>query len=174
VALPGKRFFKIANVPLFAGFMYSAVGSYIARVWRIFDFRFSNFPKEGWMVTLSALIYANFFTHHYVWDLRYLLLAATFLLFARTWVHFRVDKLHRRMPLIAGLILVSAFIWLAENISTFAHVWLYPAQKAGWQLVSPNKVIAWYLLMMISFVLVSLIHLPVKRMETEEFPARAG
>lgn len=30
----------IMAVPLFAGFMYSAVGSYIARVWRIFHFQF--------------------------------------------------------------------------------------------------------------------------------------
>ncbi|HAQ34629.1 MAG TPA: DUF817 domain-containing protein, partial [Alphaproteobacteria bacterium] len=33
---PEDAFLRIAGVPLFSGFMYAAVGSYIARVWRIF------------------------------------------------------------------------------------------------------------------------------------------
>ena len=39
---PEPNFFRIAGVPLFSGFMYSCVGSYICRAWRLFDFRFSN------------------------------------------------------------------------------------------------------------------------------------
>ncbi len=35
---PEEFIFGIGNVPLFTGFMYSAVGSYIARIWRIFEF----------------------------------------------------------------------------------------------------------------------------------------
>jgi uncharacterized membrane protein YoaT (DUF817 family) len=31
-------------VPLFTGFMYAAIGSYIARCWRLFDFRFTRHP----------------------------------------------------------------------------------------------------------------------------------
>lgn len=39
---PEPNLLRIGGVPLFSGFMYAAVGSYIARVWRIFDFRFSR------------------------------------------------------------------------------------------------------------------------------------
>ena len=42
---PEESVLRIGGVPLFSGFMYAAVGSYIARVWRIFDFRFSTYPK---------------------------------------------------------------------------------------------------------------------------------
>ena len=35
---PEASLLHIGAVPLFSGFMYAAVGSYIARVWRIFDF----------------------------------------------------------------------------------------------------------------------------------------
>ena len=36
---PEPSFFRIGGVPLFSGFMYAAVGSYIARAWRLFDFQ---------------------------------------------------------------------------------------------------------------------------------------
>ena len=61
------------------------------------------------------------------------------------------------MPLIVGWLLVALFIWFAENIGTFTKVWLYPLQKDVWHLVSPHKIIAWYLVIIISFVVVSLV-----------------
>jgi uncharacterized membrane protein YoaT (DUF817 family) len=36
------------------------------------------------------------------------------------------------------------------------NIWIYPNQKDGWQLVSLGKLSSWYLLMILSFVLVSL------------------
>jgi uncharacterized membrane protein YoaT (DUF817 family) len=62
------------------------------------------------------------------------------------------------MPLLLGWFLVAVFIWLAENIATFARGWVYPDQENGWTLVSPGKLGAWYLLMYISFVLVAAVH----------------
>lgn len=155
---PGEFQIGIGNVPLIAGFMYSAVGSYIARVWRIFDFRFSHYPPEWTSWILVALIYINFFTSHYTIDIRYGLLVASGVMFGRTSVHFRMDAVHRQMPLVAGWFLVAMFIWFAENIGTFAGIWLYPSQQDGWTMVSPLKLVAWYLLMLLSFVLVSLVH----------------
>jgi hypothetical protein len=35
---PEDSVMRIGNVPWFTGFMYSAIGSYMARAWRIFDF----------------------------------------------------------------------------------------------------------------------------------------
>ena len=43
-------------------------------------------------------------------------------------IHFTVDRVPRRMPLLLGFFLVSLFIWLAENIGSFSAVWLYPHQ----------------------------------------------
>jgi uncharacterized membrane protein YoaT (DUF817 family) len=154
---PEPGLLKIGAVPLFSGFMYAAVGSYIARVWRIFRFRFAPYPPHWTTWALAAAIYVNFFAHHWLPDLRILLFAATILLFWRTFVYFTVWRAERRMPLLVGWFLVALFIWIAENIGTFSNTWAYPGQ-ARWQLVSPGKLGAWYLLMIISFVLVSLIH----------------
>ncbi|MEO1360946.1 MAG: DUF817 family protein, partial [Pseudomonadota bacterium] len=52
------------------------------------------------------------------------------------------------------------FIWLAENIATFTQIWLYPNQESSWTMVSLQKLGSWYLLMIISWVLVTLIHRP--------------
>ena len=155
---PEPSLLRIGGVPLFSGFMYAAVGSYIARVWRIFDFRFSAYPQP-WLTWLLALaVYVNFFAHHWLPDIRLALFAAMALLFWRTRVHFRNWRTHRWMPLLLGWFLVAAFIWLAENIATFSNAWIYPSQKHGWHLVSPAKLGAWYLLMYISFVLVAAVH----------------
>jgi len=157
---PGPALIRLAGVPLFAGFMYSAVGSYGARAWRVFEFRFSHHPPRAWGAVLAAAIYLNFFTHHYIPDLRWWLLAAAFLLYGRTWVHFKVTDRYLRMPLMLGFFLVALFIWFAENISTFYSVWVYPNQRHGWTLVTWAKLTSWWLLMMISFVLVSLVRRP--------------
>jgi uncharacterized membrane protein YoaT (DUF817 family) len=62
------------------------------------------------------------------------------------------------MPLLLGFALVALFIWLAENIATWSRVWLYPNQKSAWSMVSLAKFGSWYLLMILSFVLVNLVH----------------
>ncbi|WP_245448392.1 DUF817 domain-containing protein [Bradyrhizobium nitroreducens] len=157
---PDPSFFRIAGVPLFTGFMYSCIGSYLCRVWRLFDFRFERHPPRWALVALSVAIYVNFFSHHYVPDLRLVLFGAAALLFARTTVYFRVWNDDRSMPLLLGLMLVTAFIWFAENIGTFTRTWLYPSQQHGWAMVSPAKSGSWFLLLIISYTLVSLINKP--------------
>lgn len=157
---PEDNFFRIAGVPLYSGFMYAAVGSYLARVTRIFDMRYSHYPPLASTVVLAAAIYLNFFTHHFVADVRWLLFAAAGALYFRTWVHFRVFRFTHRMPLLVGFLLVALFIWFAENAGTWSRAWLYPGQEAGWTPVSIHKLGAWYLLMIISFVLVTLVHRP--------------
>jgi hypothetical protein len=147
-------------VPLFTGFMYAAIGSYIARAWRLFDFRFTYHPPLWALLLLAVGIYVNFFAHHYVWDARVLLFALTALLFGRCWVHFKVWRVHRRMPLLLGFALVALFIWLAENIGTFTAAWMYPNQRHGWELVTTAKLGAWFLLMIISYVLFALVNRP--------------
>ena len=69
------------------------------------------------------------------------------------------------MPLLLGWLLVALFIWLAENIGTFARAWSYPGQEDGWQMVGIAKLGSWYLLMYISFVLVAWVAKPSGRAE---------
>lgn len=155
---PEASVLRISGVPLFSGFMYACVGSYIARVWRIFDFRFADYPPTAWTYALAIGVYVNFFAHHWLPDVRIVLFAAMAVLFWRTQVVFRVWREDRRMPLLLGWFLVAMFIWFAENIATFSRAWIYPDQRDGWTLVSPAKLGAWYLLMYISFVLVAAVH----------------
>jgi uncharacterized membrane protein YoaT (DUF817 family) len=160
---PEAGLLRIGQVPLFSGFMYAAVGSYIARIWRILDFRYSHYPPRRATIALAVAIYINFFAHHWLPDIRLALFAATGLLFWRTRVWFRPFRTDRWMPLLVGWLLVALFIWGAENIGTFANAWRYPSQAGGWHVVPVGKLGAWYLLMIISFVLVSLIHRPQER-----------
>jgi uncharacterized membrane protein YoaT (DUF817 family) len=157
---PEANLFRIAGVPLFSGFMYSCIGSYICRAWRLFDFRFSRHPRRLSLVLLSLLIYANFFTDHYGIDLRLLLFVLAAVLFGRTTIHFRVWRADRRMPLLLGLVLVALFIWSSENIGTYTKTRLYPAQHLSWPAVSVAKLGSWFLLLIISYTLVSLINRP--------------
>ena len=157
---PEPSLLRSGGVPLFSGFMYAAVGSYIARVWRIFDFRFEPYPRSPWPELLALAIYVNFFAHHWLPDVRLALFPALGMLFWRTPVRFTVWRQQRQMPLLLGWFLVALFIWLAENIATFARAWTYPHQADGWQLVPLTKLGAWYLLMYISFVLVAAVHRP--------------
>ncbi len=157
---PEENLFRLGGVPLFSGFMYAAVGSYLARISRIFDMRYGHYPPLWTTVALAAAIYTNFFAHHFIADLRYALLGVTAALFFRTVVHYRVFRLWHRMPLLLGFLLVALFIWLAENIGTWSRAWMYPGQVEGWTPVSIQKLGAWYLLMIISFVLVTLVHRP--------------
>ena len=157
---PEPNFFRIGGVPLFSGFMYSCIGSYLCRAWRLFDFRFSRHPRRLHLIALSAAIYLNFFSHHFMPDLRWLLMAAAAWLFGRTTVYFKIWHAYRSMPMLPGLGLVSLFIWLSENIGTFTKTWLYPSQRHGWSMVSFDKLGSWFLLLIISYTLVSLINAP--------------
>jgi uncharacterized membrane protein YoaT (DUF817 family) len=153
--------------------MYASVGSYLARVTRILDVRYRRYPNIWVTVGLAVLIYANFFTHHFLPDLRIVLFAGVAAAFGPTWVYYRPYQKLRRMPLLLGFGLVTLFIWGAENIGTFAAVWVYPNQRHGWQLVRLGKYGSWLLLMIISFVLVTLVH-PPRLPEAEEVEEKLG
>ena len=153
---PEPGLFVILNVPLFSGFMYAAVGSYMARVIRIFDMAFAPYPPFWTTVLLALAIYVNFFAHHFVPDIRVLLFAATVILYARTRVWFRIDRTDRWMPLPVAALLSSLALWVAENVGTATGTWLYSGQLPG-QTVSFAKLGAWYLLLYVAFVTVTLV-----------------
>lgn len=151
---------RLGAVPLFSGFMYAAVGSYMVRVNRLFDLRFVRYPRRWVTAVVAVAIYANFFTNHYVRDVRWLLITVVALVFGRCVMQFRIFRFRCRMPLLLAFLLVAVFIWLAENIATWSHAWLYPTQLTGWHPVSATKLASWFLLMIISVVLVTWISPP--------------
>jgi uncharacterized membrane protein YoaT (DUF817 family) len=154
-AYPEPGIFKLAGVPLFSGFMYASVGSYMARVIRIFEMRFTPFPPYPLTLALAALIYVNFFSHHFLPDIRIALFAATVILYARTQIHFSVGG-NYRMPLPLAALLSSFFLWLAENSGTLTGTWIYAGQN-GLELVSFAKLGSWYLLLYVAFATVTLV-----------------
>ncbi|MCG5047368.1 DUF817 domain-containing protein [Pectobacterium brasiliense] len=151
---PDFAYTKVLGVPLFAGFMYASVGSYIIQSWRLFDLKIRHHPPY-WLATLVALlIYANFFTHHYIGDYRWYIAALAVGLYARTTVIFTPYDRERRMPLSLAFILIGFFIWLAENISTFFSIWSYPEQLGAWSMVHVGKWSSWALLVIMTFTIV--------------------
>lgn len=152
---PDFAYSKLFGVPLFSGFMYAAVGSYIIQAWRLFDLRIKHHPPY-WMATAVALlIYANFFTHHFIGDFRWYIAACALGLYARSTVMYRPLDRDRRMPLLLSFLLIGFFLWLAENISTFLGVWRYPNQIGAWATVHIGKWSSWSLLVIMTFTIVA-------------------
>ena len=155
-AYPEPGVFKVLEVPLFSGFMYAAVGSYMARVIRIFDMRFAPYPRFWLTLLLAAAIYVNFFAHHFLPDIRVALFAATLLVYGRTRIWFRIHDHDWWMPLPLAALLSSLALWVAENIGTATGTWLYNGQAPDhW--VSLAKLGSWYLLLYVAFVTVTLV-----------------
>ena len=152
---PDFAYTKVLGVPLFSGFMYAAVGSYIIQAWRLLDLRIRHHPPYWMAVLIALLIYANFFTHHYIGDYRWYLAACALGLYARTTVVFRPLDRDRQMPLLLGFVLTGFFIWLAENISTLWGVWRYPNQLGAWSAVHVSKWSSWSLLVVMTFTIVA-------------------
>ncbi|HEY5029688.1 MAG TPA: DUF817 domain-containing protein [Candidatus Angelobacter sp.] len=152
---PEPAFFHLKTVPLYSGFMYASVASYIMQAWRLMRVRLTEFPSFTLAVGLSVAIYANFFTNHYIMDLRWPLAACVLWLFRRTQVKFTVTNTERRMPLALSFLLIGFFIWVAENIATYFGAWQYPHQKRQWAIVGPTKISSWMLLVIISFIIVA-------------------
>ena len=152
---PEAAYLKFAGVPLFSGFMYASIGSYVCQAWKRLDLRMSAWPP-GWMVaTVCALIYANFFADHYIADLRWAIIALICIAFRQVWVSFQILDRRFRMPLLSSFLLIGLAVWVAENIGTRLHAWQYPYQAAGWTHVDFGKLSSWSLMVILSVVLVA-------------------
>ena len=152
---PEDGWSKLGGVPLYSGFMYASVASYLCQAWRRLNVQLTGWPNGIWTVALSASIYFNFFTHHYIYDFRWVLMALVAVLFWRARVAFHTGGAQYRMPLIVSFALIGFFIWLAENIATFFGAWQYPDQQEAWRIVGFGKISSWFLLVIISFIIVA-------------------
>lgn len=154
---PEEAWTKVFGVPLYSGFMYASVASYICQAWHRFHLRMNNWPKYIWTIPLGVMIYLNFFTHHFILDLRWILTILLFIVFAKAYVQFTVRNNTYKMPLPFSFLLIGFFIWIAENIATFLGAWQYPNQQDSWSLVHIGKISSWFLLIVISIMIVAQI-----------------
>jgi uncharacterized membrane protein YoaT (DUF817 family) len=154
-AYPQDAWTKLWGVPLYSGFMYASVASYLCQAWRRLQISIVGWPRSIWTITLGTAIYLNFMTHHYIPDLRWVLTGVLFIVFLRTRVIFIVDHAAYRMPLVLSFLLIGFFIWIAENIATLLGAWQYPNQQQAWSLVSFGKISSWFLLVIVSFIIVA-------------------
>ena len=152
---PEEGFFEVWDVPLYSGFMYASVASYMCQAWRLLDIELDRYPSYALSVPLSAGIYLNFFSHHFIPDLRWVLAAGVLVVFFRTKVLFTATSRRRSMPLVLSFVLIGFFVWVAENVSTYLGAWSYPGQLGGWEVVSFQKISSWCLLVIVSFVIVA-------------------
>jgi uncharacterized membrane protein YoaT (DUF817 family) len=154
-AYPGPGYTKIGGVPLYAGFMYASIASYMCQAWRRLQLELVGWPPAWQTASLGAAIYVNFFTNRYLPDARWLIIVAMVLVFRTTLVRFRPNGPIRRMPLITAFFCIGLFIWFGENLGTFLDAWRYPHQRSGWQAVHLQKLTSWFLLVIVSLVLVA-------------------
>lgn len=150
---PEAGWSKIGGVPLFSGFMYAAVGSYIIQCWRLFDLKIRHHPPLLMATTLALALYANFFTHHFIGDYRWYIAAVALGMYGRSTVIFTPYRRAYKMPLLLAFVLIGFFIWLAENLGTLFGVWQYPNQIGAWATVHVGKWGAWSLLVMMTFTI---------------------
>jgi uncharacterized membrane protein YoaT (DUF817 family) len=150
---PDAGYARIGGVPLYSGFMYAAIASYMCQAWRRVKLEVDHVPMTPTMIT-AVLIYANFYTNHWLPDMRYPLVVVALILLRRSWIRFTVRSSVYRMHLSVAFLLIGFFIWLAENIGTFIGAWRYPNQEAGWHVVHGSKVGSWAILVIFSFMLI--------------------
>jgi uncharacterized membrane protein YoaT (DUF817 family) len=160
---------KMWGVPLYSGFMYASVASYMIQAWRLFGLRFLRWPPAVLVVPLGALIYLNFFTNYVLPDIRFFLIGAVQVIFGRSWIAFTPISKQRSMPLVLAFLLIGIFVWFAENIATLLGAWQYPDQQDGWRVVSPHKLTSWALLVIVSMMtVVQLKHVKGSRVDQSQ------
>jgi uncharacterized membrane protein YoaT (DUF817 family) len=169
-AYPEPGVLKVGNVPLYAGFMYAAVGSYICQAFRRLDLRVTRYH---WLPVgvLAVAAYANFYTHQWIVDLRIPIAAGFVIALWRSRVYFTVGRSRYWMPLSLSFVLIGFFLWLAENAGTLLGAWRYPNQELDWHMVHTGKLGSWALLVSLSFVLVAAVKAQEGKLYGHDEPA---
>ena len=109
------------------------------------------------MTVLAVAAYLNFFTHHWIVDLRWVIAALFVIELRATMVHFTVGQHRLRMPLAVSFVAIGFALWIAENLGTFLGAWQYPNQRQIWEAVHVGKFGSWSLLVSLSFVLIAVV-----------------
>jgi uncharacterized membrane protein YoaT (DUF817 family) len=166
-AYPEPAYSKVLGVPLYSGFMYASVASYICQAWRHFNIKLEDWPSVPQSSSFAVAIYGNFYTNAYVMDGRLLIIPLLIFGFWKTWVQFETNGIVRRMPMVASFFLIAFFIWVAENVATFLGAWRYPYQVGEWSVVRLQLISSWFLLVIVSIIIVAVL----KRKEEHRPPS---
>lgn len=169
-AYPEDAVSKVLGVPLYAGFMYASVGSYMAQAWNRLHLTLHRAPPLRLQAVLAGAAYLNFFTHHFGPDLRYAVTLALLAAFWRTRAEFTVAEKRLSLPLPLAFVLIGGFVFLAENAATLLGAWVYPHQSGGWRPVHAAKLLSWTLMVVVAFLIVS----SLKTWEARHELVRAG
>lgn len=155
---PEFGYCKIYGVPLYSGFMYASVASYMCQSWRCFEMKFTRWPKIEVASLLGALIYINFYTNAYIVDIRFFLIPAVLWSFRDTYVLFLTSDTQRRaVPLCVALLFVALLVWIAENGATILGAYSYPHQIVTWGIVKFRIFASWFLLIVVSAVMIGIV-----------------
>jgi uncharacterized membrane protein YoaT (DUF817 family) len=152
---PEFAYTKLLGVPLYSGFMYASVASYLCQAWRRLDVEILHWPHHYTARVIGAFIYLNFFSNHFIYDVRYLIGLLILYFFRRSIVVFYLAGKAYRMPTILSFLLIGFFIWLAENVATLLGAWKYAYQHNGWAMVNYQKISSWGFLVIVSFIIVA-------------------
>ncbi len=151
---PAFAYSKVMGVPLFSGFMYASVASFLTQGWRYFRIELPGWPPRVRTGLIGAAIYLNFFTNVYVPDIRWIIIPSLFVVFWKAHVVFHTTR-RRSMPVVLAFFLICLFIWIAENIATWLGAWQYGHQADAWKAVHIGIIGSWFLLVIVSFILVA-------------------
>ena len=154
-AYPEAAWTKFGGVPLYSGFMYASVASYMCQAWRRLDLEMTEWPPANSPGVVAVSTYLNFFTHHILPDLRFGLALLISLVFRRTGVRYAVGARVCSMPLVVTFVFIGFFIWVSENLATRLGAWQYPHQALGWEPVHLQKIGSWSLLVIVSLIIVA-------------------
>lgn len=153
-AYPEPALTKIVGVPLYSGFMYAAVASYMLQAWRRLSLQVEHWPRPWLAGSAVALIYGNFLLNRFLGDWRWPIAAFIAAVFARSTVGFSAGALRLHMPLILSFLLIGFAVWIAEQVCTGLGAWVYPHQAVGWSPVGWGKLSSWCLLVILSLVII--------------------
>jgi len=152
---PEQAYTKFFGVPLYSGFMYASVASYLCQAWRRLDVQLHNWPPHNTARVIGACIYLNFFSNHFIPDLRYFIAIFIIWYFRKAVVRFYIKSKAYQMPVIISFLLIGFFIWLAENVATRLGAWKYAYQHNAWTIVNYQKISSWNFLVIVSFIIIA-------------------
>jgi uncharacterized membrane protein YoaT (DUF817 family) len=152
---PESAHTKFFGVPLYSGFMYASVASYMCQAWRRLDLQIIGWPNHIGARIIGLFIYLNFFSNHFLFDVRYIIGIFVMLLFGKSVVLFRLQNKVYQIPVVLSFLLIGFFIWLAENVATGLGAWQYSYQHSGWHMVNYQKLSSWAFLVIVSFIIVA-------------------
>lgn len=164
---PEPSLLQIQGVPLYAGFMYGSVASFMCLAWRRLNLRAEHWPSSFSAFVTAMLVYCQFFIHGWSLWLRLAMLVGLVALFVRSKVLYSIDGQRYWLPMPVAFGLIGLMIYGAENVGTYLGGWQYGYQVHGWQPVHIGKLLAWILLMAVSLIIVAEYKRTLRQLEPE-------